>query len=71
MYHQLLRRFVKWTQGVLACLVAAWLVYRGNTHSDLFGAGLMVPAMCVLSAFFLMASTFALILRSPERSDAA
>lgn len=71
MYHQFLRLFVKWMQVVLACSVATWLVYRGNTHTDLFGADLMVPTMCVLSAFFLIASTFALILRSPERSDAA
>jgi uncharacterized membrane protein YvlD (DUF360 family) len=70
MYCQQVRMMKKTVVLIAASVISIGLVYRGHTYEPV-NAGLTVPLMCVLSAFFLMVTAIAMIFRSPERVDAA
>jgi len=63
---ELYQGLVKWISIGLALVIAAGLVYRGNTYSDPNGPGMLVPVMCVLSALSLIGTTLAMFLKPRE-----
>ncbi len=66
MNRELFRSFVKWISIATAVVIAAGLIYRGNTYSDHNGPGMTVPVMCVLTALSLVGTTLALFIRPRE-----
>lgn len=61
---------VKLVQTIVVLVVAAFLVYRGNTYNDPNGMSMMPVVMCGLLATFLALVGVTLMLESRDGAEA-
>ena len=62
--NELFENTIKTVKVVVALIVAAVLVYRGNTYLDPRGPGMLVPAMCIVLAMLVIGTTVAMTFKS-------